>query len=281
MDPLIINFTPTGMIPTKNLTPHVAVSPDEIIEQVIAAYELGITMAHLHARDEEGAPTYKASVYRDIFEGIHQYCPDLLICASLSGRNFPELEKRTEVLQLKPDMGSLTLSSLNFSRAASVNSPDTIVGLIEAMDKYGAKPELECFDAGMINYAHYLIKKGVLRPPFYFNLLLGNVASTQAEIAHIGLMIRDLPDQSYWALASLGQTQLSINTLAIAFGGGVRVGVEDNIWYDSQRRKKATNLELLQRIHRLAAEFERPIMKSEELGQAGFYNTQRFTNLAK
>lgn len=281
MDPLIINFTPTGMIPTKNLTPHVAVSPDEIIEQVIAAYELGITMAHLHARDEEGAPTYKASVYRDIFEGIHQYCPDLLICASLSGRNFPELEKRTEVLQLKPDMGSLTLSSLNFSRAASVNSPDTIVGLIEAMDKYGAKPELECFDAGMINYAHYLIKKGVLRPPFYFNLLLGNVASTQAEIAHIGLMIRDLPDQSYWALAGLGQTQLSINTLAIAFGGGVRVGVEDNIWYDSQRRKKATNLELLQRIHRLAAEFERPIMKSEELGQAGFYNTQRFTNLAK
>lgn len=280
MDPLIINFTPTGMIPTKKLTPHVAVSPAEIIEQVIAAYEMGITMAHLHARDEEGVPTYKASVYRDIFEGIHRYCPDLLICASLSGRNFPELEKRTEVLQLKPDMGSLTLSSLNFSKTASVNSPETILGLIRAMDEHGAKPELECFDAGMINYAHYLIKKGLIRPPFYFNLLFGNLASTQAEIAHIGLMIRDLPDQSYWALAGLGQTQLSMNTLAIAFGGGVRVGVEDNIWYDSQRSKKATNLELLQRIHRLAAEFERPIMKPEELGHAGFYNEQRFTNLA-
>jgi 3-keto-5-aminohexanoate cleavage enzyme len=170
------------------------------------------------------------------------------------------------VLQLRPDLGSLTLSSLNFSRTASVNAPDTIRGLIEAMDNHRVKPELECFDAGIINYDKYLISKDLIRTPYYFNLLLGNPASTQADPAHVGLMIRDLPPQSYWALAGLGRDQLPMNSLAIAFGGGVRVGVEDNIWYDARRSRLATNIALLKCIHRLAAEFARPIMAARELG---------------
>jgi hypothetical protein len=83
-------------------------------------------------------------------------------------------------------------------------------------------PELEAFDAGMINYAHYLQKKGLLVPPFYFNLLLGNIACAQADLLHAGIMIRDLPEQSYWSLAGIGNSQLSMNSVAIATGGGVR-----------------------------------------------------------
>jgi len=108
--PLIINFTPTGMIPRKEQTPHVPVSTDEIIEEVHKADELGITMVHLHARNNDGNPTYKADVYDKILSGLRKHCPDLVLCVSLSGRDFPEIEKRSEVLQLKPDMGSLTLS---------------------------------------------------------------------------------------------------------------------------------------------------------------------------
>jgi uncharacterized protein (DUF849 family) len=125
---LIVNFTPTGMIPTKRLTPHVPVTPSEIAEDVHAALEIGITMVHLHARDDAtGEPTYKAEVYGRIIENIREFAPDLVLCVSLSGRNFPELEKRSEPLQLtgnlKPDMGSLTLSSVNFNRTASVSDP--------------------------------------------------------------------------------------------------------------------------------------------------------------
>ena len=113
---IIINFCPTGMVPLKNHTPHVPISPMEIIEQTHEAYEIGITIAHLHAREEDGTPTYKKSIYQEIFEGVRKYCPDLIICGSSSGRNFPEFEKRSEVIELRPDMCSLTLSSLNFAK---------------------------------------------------------------------------------------------------------------------------------------------------------------------
>jgi uncharacterized protein (DUF849 family) len=88
MNKLIINFTPTGMIPTKDMTPHVPVTVNEIVEDVHRAYELGITMTHIHARDEKtGEPTYRKEVYADLIEGIRKYAPDLVICTSLSGRN--------------------------------------------------------------------------------------------------------------------------------------------------------------------------------------------------
>ncbi|MCZ6694664.1 MAG: 3-keto-5-aminohexanoate cleavage protein, partial [Bacteroidetes bacterium] len=213
------------MIPVKEQTPHVPISPNEIIEQVHEAYELGITIVHLHARDDEGKPTYKANVYVKIMEGIRQHCPDLVLCVSLSGRNFPEVEKRAEPLQLKPDMASLTLSSLNFPKSASVNSPETILALLNRMKENGVNPELECFDSGMVNYSKYLIKKGLVQAPFYYNLLFGNVFNCQADLAYAGLMVKDLPENSYWSFAGIGNTQLPTNAWAISYGGGVRVGI--------------------------------------------------------
>ena len=117
----IINFTPTGMIPTKEMTSLVPVTVQEIIDDVLEAAEIGITMVHLHARDEKtGAPTYESEVYGRIIEGIRKSHGDLIICVSLSGRNVSEFEKRADPLKLegklKPDMGSLTLSSLNFNK---------------------------------------------------------------------------------------------------------------------------------------------------------------------
>jgi len=267
---LIINFTPTGMIPTKEMTPHVPVTVEEIIEDVNKAYELGITMVHLHARDEEtGEPTYKAEVYADIIKGIRTFATDLIICVSLSGRTFKEFEQRSEVLQLKgelkPDMGSLTLSSLNFNRIASVNSPEMVQMLANEMMKKGIVPELEAFDAGMINYAKYLETKGLLEAPHYFNLLLGNIACAQADLLHSGIMVRDLPTNSYWSFAGIGNDQLMMNSIAIATGGGVRVGIEDNIWFDRKRTTLASNIDLLKRVHGLADANEREIMKPKAL----------------
>jgi uncharacterized protein (DUF849 family) len=162
-------------------------------------------------------------------------------------------------------MGSLTLSSLNFNSVASVNSPDMIMALAGQMQTRGVVAELEAFDAGMINYARYLHRKGLLAPPFYFNLLLGNIACAQADLLHAGVMIRDLPEQSFWSLAGIGNSQLPMNSVAIAAGGGVRVGLEDNIYYDLERTKLATNADLLRRIHTVAEANERKLMTSRNL----------------
>lgn len=164
MDNLIVNFTPTGMIPTKEMTPFVPITISEIVENVHEADEIGITMVHLHARDElSGEPTYKKEIYAEIIEGIRKYAPELVICVSLSGRTFCKLEQRADPLylegNLKPDMGSLTLSSLNFNRIASKNSPQMIQDLATIMKERRIMPELEAFDMGMINYANYLEKK--------------------------------------------------------------------------------------------------------------------------
>ena len=267
---LVINFTPTGMIPTKSMTPHVPITVSEIVEDVHWACELGITMAHLHARDDTtGEPTYKADLYSKIIEGIRGFAPDLIICVSLSGRNFKELDQRAEPLKLtgmaKPDMGSLTLSSVNFNRQASVNEPKMIQDLAQRMQERGVLPELEAFDAGMINYAHYLIRKGLLQGPHYCNLLFGNIACAQADLLHTGVLIRDLPEQTYWSLAGIGDAQLMMNSIAIASGGGVRVGLEDNIYFDRERTRLATNSELLTRIHTIAQANERAVMPAAEL----------------
>jgi uncharacterized protein (DUF849 family) len=258
------------MIPTKKMTPHVPVTVSEVVEDVHRAWELGITMVHLHARDlKTQEPTYKAEIYGDMICGIRRFAPELVICVSLSGRNFKELEQRAQPLEidgdLKPDMGSLTLSSLNFNKQASVNEPQMIVDLAARMKEKGIVPELEAFDAGMINYAHYLIKKGLIGPPYYFNLIFGNIACARADLLHAGIMLRDLPQDSLWSFGGVGDAQFTMNSIAITINGGVRVGLEDNIYFDAGRTKLARNIELIQRVHELAAHGGRELMPARDL----------------
>lgn len=253
----ILNFTPTGMIPTKDMTPHVPVQPGEIVEQVLEAADIGANMVHLHARSpEDGKPTYRKSVYAEIIAGIRAENEDLVLCVSTSGRDFVEFEKRSECLELtgdlKPDMGSLTLSSLNFNKQASMNAPDMIQSLAKKMLDNRIRPELEAFDLGMINYAHYLIRKGLAQPPYYFNLILGNIACAQANLLSLGLMIKELPADSIWSAGGIGDAQLKMNALAIVDGGGVRIGLEDNIYFDADRTKLASNTDLVRRIVSIA-----------------------------
>ena len=262
---LVINFAPTGMVPTRDQTGYVPTTPAEIVEDVRRAWALGITMVHLHARNPEtGKPDWNPDLYAEMIAGIRAFAPELIICVSTSGRDFNAFEERSAVLDLdgglKPDMGSLTLSSLNFNRMASVNTPDMIQMLAKKMQTRGIKPELEAFDAGMINFAHYLVRKGLLSPPHYFNLLMGNIACAQADMLHAGIMVRDLPADSWWSFAGIGDFQRRMNSVAIAMDGGVRVGLEDNIWFDNSRSRLATNADLLERVHVLAEANERPLM---------------------
>ena len=208
MDKLIINFTPTGMIPMKEMTLHVPLSTTEIIEEVHASYEVGITMVHFHVREPvSGKPSCKKELYVELIERIRSYAPELVIEVSLSGRKIHEFEKRAEPLELeghlKPDTGGLTLSSLNFKKQASINEPEIIMKLARRMLERGIRPELEVFDSGMINYAKYLNKKELIVPPFCFNLILGNIACAQPNLLHLRVMINDLPPDSIWSVGAI------------------------------------------------------------------------------
>lgn len=252
----IINFTPNGMVPTKDDSSHVPVSPSEIVDEVLEARKYGISIVHLHARDQDGNPTWKKEIYQEIIDGIRTvdgYTNEsLIICVSTSGRNWPDFERRSECMDLpgstRPDMASLTLSSLNFSSGASTNSPEMIQKLASKMLSRGIKPELEVFDPGMINYAKYLHKKKIIHPPFYFNIIFGNIASSQAGLLDAGYLLNQLPADSYWSFGGIGRSQLRMNITGLLYGGGIRIGLEDNLYFDEERTQLATNLQLLERI---------------------------------
>jgi 3-keto-5-aminohexanoate cleavage enzyme len=241
------------MIPTKEMTPKVPIQPGEIVTDVLEAAEMGANMIHLHARDpHDGTTTYKKEIYAEIIAGIRAKNKELVICVSTSGRNFPDSKQRSECLdldgELKPDMGSLTLSSLNFNKQVSINTPEMIQYLAVKMLEKGIRPEMEVFDLGMINYAHYLIRKGFIRSPYYFNLILGNIACAQADMLSLGLMVKELPPDSIWSVGGIGDSQLKMNAMGIVAGGGVRIGIEDNIYFDADRTYLASNADLIRRI---------------------------------
>lgn len=252
--PAPVVLAPTGMVPTRDMTPHVPLTPAEIARDVAAAAEIGITSVHLHARDEDGLPAWDREVYARIVGAVREAAPDVLINVSTSGRNWTELEKRADVLaldgDLKPDLASLTLSSLNFLSSASINAPDTIRGLVRIMRDRGIVPELEIFDLGMLNFAAVLQKEGLLVGPVVANLFFGNVAGLQANPLELGLAIERLPADAIWAGAGLGDYQFVAQSLSLAAGGGVRVGLEDGIYLDRQRTVLATNPQLVERVHR-------------------------------
>ncbi len=256
MDYKILNLAPTGMVPTRKLSPHVPLTVDEIVKDCRECADRGVSILHLHARDADGAPTYDREVYARLIGGIRETHPDVVLCVSLSGRTFTEFSQRSDPLllegDLKPDMASLTLSSLNFAQTASVNAPDMVRRLAETMAERGIKPELEVFDLGMVNYAHYLSDCGLLTPPHYFNVLLGNVATAQASPIHLAALVSGLPGNSLWCGAGIGDAQLRANTLGLLFGNGVRTGLEDSLWFDPDRTRPATNADLVDRMVGLA-----------------------------
>lgn len=266
----IINFTPTGTQTTRENS-YAPLTPNEIIEEVHEAYELGITLTHIHARDPITLEnTYKKEVYRDIIEGIRKYCPDLSICVSLTGRLHPEFEKRSEVLELYPDMGSLTMSSLNFPKGASVNEPEMILKLIEKMEHYGVIPEIECFDSGMLNYTNYLIEKNILKFPHYINIILGNIYNSQSDISSVASVLYNKPKNSIICFGGIGKDQLKANVLGLLYGDGIRIGLEDNLYYVD--KVKTSNIDLLKRIHNIMNDLCIQKMTPQEFIDLGYVN---------
>jgi len=257
---LIINLACTGMVPTKEQNPDLPETPEEIAGDVRRCRELGASIVHLHARID-GVPTYRKEIYVDIIAAVREAVPDIIVCVSCSGRNFPNIEQRSEVLELegdlKPEMASLTLGSLNFPKQASVTDPAMIAGLAERMQARGIVPELEVFDLGMLEISRYLLRKGMLRPPLYYNILLGSLGTASLSPLNLGTLLAALPEGATWALAGIGRFQLAANTMAISAGGHIRIGLEDNIFFDSARKKLATNPMLVERAAAIARLLER------------------------
>jgi uncharacterized protein (DUF849 family) len=253
MDPLIINAALTGMVPRRADNPHVPLTESEIVADAVRVVNAGASILHLHVRNADESPSSELAPNASLFKAVRAACPGVIISGSTSGRTVGEIDKRAAVLDATPDMASLTLGSMNFPTQASVNAPATIRGLAQRMRERGIMPELELFDLGMADYACYLVERGEVLLPGYANILLGSLGTASASAFNLATIVRALPPRITWAAAGIGRYQWSMNSMAIAMGGHVRVGLEDNLWMDAEtKREPASNLRLIERVVALA-----------------------------
>jgi uncharacterized protein (DUF849 family) len=250
------------------MTRHVPLTPERICEDVLQCAAAGASIIHLHAREPDGTAAWSALRYMPIIERIRARAPELILVVSTSGRTNATFEQRSNVLTLpakiRTEMASLTLGSLNFLRDASCNHPEMIESLAARMAEQGIKPELEVFDLGMVNVAHHLIKRGLISPPYYFNIHLGNLATAQAKASHLGAIVTELPQDSVWSVGGIGDYQSRSILYGIAEGHGVRVGIEDNIWLNPERSQLATNFDLVTMVCSVSRAIGRPISTPEQ-----------------
>lgn len=262
MDKLIITVAPNGSLPTKKMTPHVPITPEEIIETGVRCEAAGASVFHIHARnveDESPSPEYR--IFREIYEGLKDRTR-LILQISTGGRAGMSLELRRERLKLRPEMASLTTGSVNFPTSVYENSPQLIEGLASDMMAYRIKPEMEIFDVSMITNALDLARKGMATAPLHFDFVMGLKGAIPATVENLVHLKNSVPADATWSVAGIGPHQLIMNTHAILMGGHARVGLEDNIYY--RKGELATNEQLVERMVRLARELGREVASPEE-----------------
>lgn len=255
--PLIITAALVGAEVTRDDNPNLPITAEEIGQAAAEAWEAGASIIHLHVRSPDGLPTQDIEAFRQAMASIRARC-DAIIQVSTGGAVGMTAEERLQPLYLRPEMASLTPGSVNFGHGVFMNPWPLIELFARTMQELGVKPELEIFDAGMIANALQLRKMGLVAEPLHFNLVLGVPGALPALARNLVYLVDSLPPGATWSVAGIGRAQTAMAMMAMAMGGHVRVGFEDNVYYHRGELARS-NAQLVARVVRLAAELGRPV----------------------
>lgn len=263
MEKLIITVAPVGAEVTKKDNPNLPITPDEIAEEVLRSYNAGASVVHLHARDEYGKPTQSKKRYQEIIEKIKLKVPDIIIQISTGGAVGMSFEERAEPLELNPEFASLTTGTVNFGDGVFYNPTNYIFKFAQIMKERRIKPEIEIFEAGMIENALRLLKDNLIDEPLHFDFVLGVPGGMSGDIKNLIFLINSIPKNSTWMVAGIGKYEYPLGIISVILGGNVRVGFEDNI-YIKKGVLARSNAELVERIAKFSLEFGREIATPDE-----------------
>lgn len=262
MDKLIITAALVGAEVTKDLQPNLSITPDEIALAAEQACHAGASIIHLHVRDSQGQPTQNRKIYRQAIQAIKKRC-EAIIQVSTGGAVGMSLEERQQPVTLSPEMATITTGSVNFGDEVFLNPWGEICSLAKTIQKYRVKPEIEVFEAGMIENAKRLLKEGLISAPLHFDLVLGVPGAIPAEPNTLLHLVQLLPEDATFSVAGIGRHQLPMAVMSILLGGHVRVGFEDNIYY-TRGVLAQSNAQLVSRVVRIAWELGREIASPAE-----------------
>lgn len=236
----IITVAPTGAWPTKKDNPNIPITPQEIADDVYECYKAGASIAHIHVRDDEGKGTMDKVKFEETVRLIKEKC-DIVINCTTSGELGADNERRQEHLRtIRPELASYDCGSMNWQHnAVFLNTPQFLEELGLTMQEYGIKPEIEIFDAGMIYNAKYYVRKGILKEPLHYQFVLGAAGGMAATVENLVFLKSLIPKQSTWSALGVGRGHIPIMLAAIAMGGHIRVGMEDNIMFSKDELAKS------------------------------------------
>ncbi len=252
---VIVSCALTGAVTTRKQCPAIPYTPEEIAEEARRAFEAGAVIVHVHARTGDGAPTWDVETFRRIQGEIRARAPQLLLNWSTGGLG-PMQERVQHVLELSPDIVALNMGSMNYAKwrrdrkefafqFVFVNPFDDIVAFARAIRQVGAKPELECFDTGHVASARVLVDLALLDEPHHYSFIMGVLGGIPATARHLAFQAQNVPGGSRWKVIALSREQWPLCMAALALGGDIRVGLEDN-FYLPDGRMAASNGDLVE-----------------------------------
>jgi uncharacterized protein (DUF849 family) len=237
-DKVIISCAVTGAATTRAHCPALPYTPVEIAEEAKRAYDAGAAIVHVHARTDHGVPTWDPDVFRRIKDEIVARCP-VLINWSTGGMG--PMNDRVKHLAHAPHIAALNMGSMNYAKwkpdrkafafkLIFQNDFDDIIAFARAMREVGAKPELECFDTGHLHSYVVLEDLGLLDRPYHFSFIMGVLGGIPATARHLAFQAESVPPGSRWKVIGISRDQWRLCMAALALGGDIRVGLEDNFY---------------------------------------------------
>ena len=264
-DKVIITAALTGAVTTKKDNPALPTQPDEIVESAFLCYEAGAAAVHIHVRDEEDNASMRYDRFEEIVTKLRdRKFPGIINLTSSGGQGFSWEERIKPFKELKPEMASFDAGTMNWlNTVVFMNEPGFLELCGKEMIETSVKPEIEVFDMGMLNTAKYYIKKGIIQEPAHFQLCLGAPGGMEATTENLVYLVNHLPENCTWSAFGIGKGANEIMLSAIAMGGNVRVGLEDNVYYNKGILADS-NEQFIARVARLVREVGKQPATPEE-----------------
>lgn len=256
----IITVAPTGAWPAKENNPNVPLQPEEIAEEIYHCWKAGAAVAHIHVRDDLGKASMNFSKFEETVRLVRsrEDCDIVLNLTTSGGVNLKEEDRLRPFYELKPEMASYDCGTMNWAHSTIFeNNPKFLEKLAVLMNEVGVKPEIEAFDPGMIYNAGYYMKKELLKQPAHFQFCMGvagGIGASTKNLVFMKSVMDEVASGSTWSAFGVGKNAMEIMYAAIAMGGHIRVGMEDNVMYKKGQLAES-NMQFVARAKRMIEEF--------------------------
>ncbi|MDI1481256.1 3-keto-5-aminohexanoate cleavage protein [Polyangium sp. y55x31] len=272
-DICVVTCAVTGVLANRKQNPGIPYTPVEIAEECKRAYDAGASVVHIHARNDEGGPTFSPAVFARIKEEVRARCPIILNFST--GTILDDVtDQCTYVRESKPEIAALNMGTMNYAKYSPKrkqfdfdmvfpNTYSKIIKLLEVMNEAGVKPELECFDTGHTNGIAPLLDMGVLRPPLQFSFIVNVLGGIPAHVESLQLQTKIMPAGSEWEVIGISHGAWRMIATALVLGGNVRCGLEDHFYLPNGEMAKS-NGELVETAVRLVRDVGRRPATVEE-----------------